>query len=58
MDQWYELKTKKLKNNIKIHIDDALVIEYTDNQPLETGQLRLETFGNGHVRVDNISIKK
>ena len=47
LDDWYVLKTEKIENNIKVYIDDALVIEYTDNQPLDMGQLRLETFGNG-----------
>jgi hypothetical protein len=48
----------KLKNNIKIYIDDAVVLEYTDNQPLDTGRLRIETFRDGHVRLDDISIIK
>jgi hypothetical protein len=58
LDEWYVLKTEKLKNNIKIYIDDAVVLEYTDNQPLDTGRLRIETFGDGHVRLDDISIIK
>lgn len=58
LDKWYELKTEKLKNNIKIYIDGAVVLEYTDNQPLDTGRLRIETFGDGHVRLDDISIIK
>ena len=58
LDEWRVLKTEKIENNIKVYIDNATVLEYTDNRPLEMGQLRLETFGDGHVRVDNISIKK
>ncbi len=58
LDKWYVLKTEKLKNNIKIYIDDVVVLEYTDNQPLDTGRLRIETFGDGHVRLDDISIIK
>ncbi len=58
LDEWYVLKTEKLKNNIKIYIDDVVVLEYTDNQPLDTGRLRIETFGDGHVRLDDISIIK
>ncbi|MFH1832856.1 MAG: hypothetical protein ABH816_01630 [Candidatus Levyibacteriota bacterium] len=58
LDEWYGLKTEKTGNNIKIYIDDAVVLEYTDNQSLDTGQLRIETFGDGHVRLDDISIKK
>ncbi len=58
LDRWYSLKTEKLKNSIKIYIDDIMVLEYTDSQPLNSGILRIETFGDGHVRLDDISIIK
>lgn len=58
LDQWYVLKTEKIESDIKIYIDDVVVLEYTDSQPLDAGRLRLETFGDGHVRLDDISIKK
>jgi hypothetical protein len=58
LDKWYVLKTKISGNNINIYVDDATVIEYIDNEPLDAGQLRIETFGDGHVRLNNISIKK
>ncbi|RLC29399.1 hypothetical protein DRH13_05785 [Candidatus Woesebacteria bacterium] len=57
LDEWYVLKTEKTGSNIKIYIDDTIVLEYTDNQPLDTGLLRIETFGDGHVRLDDISIQ-
>ncbi|MBU0572786.1 hypothetical protein KKH23_02375 [Patescibacteria group bacterium] len=58
LDEWYVLKTEKTENNINIYIDDTQVFEYKDSQPVNTGQLRIETFGDGHVRLDDISIKK
>ncbi len=58
LDQWYVLKTEKTGNNINIYIDDIQVFEYKDSQPVDTGQLRIETFGDGHVRLDDISISK
>jgi hypothetical protein len=58
LDQWYLLKTEKIKDNVKIYIDDVIVIEYIDSQPVNSGELRIETFGDGHVRLDDISIKK
>ena len=58
LDEWYTLKTEKTGNNINIYIDDTQVFEYKDSQPVDTGQLRIETFGDGHVRLDDISIRK
>lgn len=58
LDKWYLLKTEKTGNDIKIYIDDVVVLEYTDSQPLNAGRLRIETFGDGHVRLDDISIIK
>ncbi len=58
LDKWYLLKTEKAGNDIKIYIDDVVVLEYTDNEPLDTGRFRIETFGDGHVRLDDISISK
>jgi len=58
LDKWYSLKTEKIGNKINIYIDDAIVFEYTDSQPVNSGQLRIETFGDGHIRLDDISIKK
>ena len=58
LDKWYVLKTEKTGNNINIYIDDTQVFEYKDSQPVDTGQLRIETFEDGHVRLDDISIKK
>jgi hypothetical protein len=58
LDQWYELKVEKEENNIKVYIDDVLVLQYSDDQPHNMGQLHLETFGDGHVRLYNISIAK
>jgi hypothetical protein len=57
LDQWYVLKTEKTGSDIKIYIDDAQVFKYTDDQPFNSGQLRIETFGDGHVRLDDISIQ-
>jgi hypothetical protein len=58
LDKWYVLKTEKTGNNINIYIDDTQIFEYKDSQPVDTGQLRIETFGDGHVRLDDISISK
>jgi len=58
LDKWYTLKTEKTGSNVKVYIDDVIVFEYEDNQPINSGQLRIETFGDGHVRLDDISISK
>ena len=57
LNEWYVLKTEKTGSNIKIYIGDTMVLEYADNQPLDAGLLRIETFGDGHVRLDDISIQ-
>jgi hypothetical protein len=56
LDKWYTLKTEKTESDIKIYIDDVVVFEYTDSQLLNAGRLRIETFGDGHVKLDDISI--
>jgi len=57
LDEWYVLKTKVSGSVVNIYINNTVVLEYTDGQPLDTGQLRIETFGDGHVRLDDISIQ-
>ncbi|MBU1622248.1 MAG: hypothetical protein KJ597_01605, partial [Nanoarchaeota archaeon] len=56
LNYWYKLKTEKVENNVKVYLDNYLILNYNDGS-LDTGQLRLETFGDGHIRIDNIKIK-
>jgi photosystem II stability/assembly factor-like uncharacterized protein len=56
LDRWYNLKMELDGNWIKVSLDGELVINYEDTDPLDRGQVRFETLGDGHVRFDNVVV--
>ncbi|MFH1731525.1 MAG: hypothetical protein ABIF82_07730, partial [Planctomycetota bacterium] len=45
--RWFYFKVVKRGGNLKYYIDDELVLEYTDPNPLPDGQIALWTWKNG-----------
>jgi|GEM_PF-1322102 len=56
-NRWYDIKVSVRENNIKVYIDDKLVIEHTDEEaPYLEGGVAFETLDYGHVLIDDIKI--
>ena len=45
--RWFYLRVVKREGNLKLYVDNALVLEYTDPDPLPGGQIALWTWQNG-----------
>lgn len=55
-NRWYTIKVSGKGNNIKVYVDGALKIDYTDEEPLLNGQIAFESLPDSQVMVDDISV--
>jgi photosystem II stability/assembly factor-like uncharacterized protein len=55
--QWHTLRTDLKGANIKIYLDNILKINYTDPQPLFSGNICFETFEGSIVQVDDVKVQ-
>lgn len=56
INRWYSVEIIGNEGNIKVYVDDDLKIEYTDPEPLLSGQIALETLDDGSVYFDNVLV--
>jgi len=56
LGRWYELKVEVREGDIKIYVDGALKIEYSDPQPLLKGSIAFESLDDSDVRVDDVRV--
>ncbi|MFH1751433.1 MAG: FG-GAP-like repeat-containing protein [archaeon] len=54
---WYKLSVKMVENNIKVFVDNNLLIDFNDSSPLPPGDIGLVTRGS-KARFDNFSIRR
>jgi len=45
--QWFRVKAQKKGNRLRMWVDDALVLDYTDPEPLTGDRAALWTWNNG-----------
>jgi photosystem II stability/assembly factor-like uncharacterized protein len=57
LDQWYELKVELEQGNIKVYVDDELMIDYTDPEPLLNGSIAYETLEDARVHIDEVRVE-
>ena len=55
-NKWYKMKIAGEENNIKVFIDDKLLIDYTDSEPLSVGGIAFCPLLNSKVFIDNVKI--
>ena len=55
-NQWYNLKVEVEGGSIKVYVDGALRIEYTDPEPLLSGAIAFETLPDSHFHVDDVHV--
>ncbi len=61
LNTWYHIQVKVIGDNIKVRVDDNLVIDYTDTDtPLDNGQIAVTAYsgayGSATVRFDNVLV--
>jgi len=61
LNTWYHVQVKLIGDNIKVRVDDNLVIDYTDTgTPLDHGQIAVTAYsgayGSATVRFDNVLV--
>ena len=56
INRWYSVEIVGNEGNIKVYVDGDLKIEYTDPEPLLSGQIDFETLDEGYVYFDNILV--
>ncbi len=57
LNRWYDFKAVLDENNIKIYLDEALVIDYMDqDMPINMGIFSLETHDNTVVHVSDVRV--
>lgn len=54
---WFQLKLRGEGNLIKAYINDSLVAEYTDTNPITSGRVAIGC-GNTYTRFDNLAVTK
>ena len=55
-NQWFDLKIEVKGANIKIYIDDNLLANYTDPEPLLQGAIAFETLDGSRVLIDDVRV--
>jgi hypothetical protein len=55
-DRWYKFKISCTGQQISVYIDDELLIEYLDEDPLSLGGVGLETGVSSHLYFDDIMV--
>jgi len=53
---WNTIKIVGKGNNIKVYVNDALKIDYTDDTPVLNGKIAFETLDDSKVYVDDIHV--
>jgi len=61
LNTWYHIKVKVIGGNIKVRVDDNLVIDYTDTDtPLDHGRIAVTAYSGGYgsatVKFDNVLV--
>ena len=56
-NQWYDLKVELEEGNIKVYVDDELMIDYTDPEPLLNGSIAFETLENAEIYIDEVYVE-
>ncbi len=56
LNQWHTVEIVGKGSNIKVLVDGAQLIDFTDPDPLLIGSIAFETLDSSHVHVDDISV--
>ena len=56
-NKWYSLKIVCIGNRIQVYVDEALKLDYTDDEdPILSGRIGLESCENSNVRFDDVKV--
>lgn len=56
INQWYTVKIVGKGGNIKVYVDGALQIDFTDPSPLLNGEISFEVLDNSSVHFDDVLV--
>jgi acetyl esterase/lipase len=54
---WQEIRLTKYRGNVNVDLNNNSIINYSDVEMLGTGDLRIETYGNGYALIDDIAVQ-
>ncbi len=57
LNTWYTINIVGKGSNIKVYVDNKLMIDHTDIEPLYSGRIGFEILQNSEVYVDNVELK-
>lgn len=57
LGEWHDLAVQVDESKLEISIDKASVISYTDEAPIPSGGMAIETFADSHIHVDDLVIR-
>ena len=57
LNTWHTINIIGKGSNIKVYVDNELMIDHTDIEPLYSGRIGYEVLQNSEVYVDNVELK-